>query len=71
MPGMRFLMVLMVIIINALVGIANVAEAGCVLDRMIPAVCWCLAAGNWMAKGFQKGTQSKEREIKPYYALSK
>lgn len=44
-----FIVILLVLVVNAVISTANVIEDGILLRRVIPAACWIIAAIGWIA----------------------
>jgi fumarate reductase subunit D len=49
-----FIVILLIFLLNAIISTANVIEDGAILRRVIPAVCWTLAAIIWIASYLRK-----------------
>jgi peptidoglycan/LPS O-acetylase OafA/YrhL len=44
----RFIVILLILLLNAIISTANVIEDGALLRRVIPAICWSIAAVLWI-----------------------
>jgi hypothetical protein len=50
-----YMVILLILLVNAVTSTANVIEDDAILRRVIPAVCWSFAALIWTAAYFMKG----------------
>ena len=50
-----YIVILFILLVNAVTSTANVIEDDAILRRVIPAVCWSIAAIIWTATYFMKG----------------
>lgn len=50
-----YMVILLILLVNAVTSTANVIEDDAILRRVIPAVCWSIAALIWTAVYFMKG----------------
>jgi hypothetical protein len=44
-----FIVILLILLLNAIISTANVIEDGALLRRVIPAICWSIATVLWVA----------------------
>jgi len=51
-----FIVVLLILLLNAVVSTANVIAEGVLLRRAVPAACWIIAATVWGAVGWRQAS---------------
>jgi hypothetical protein len=52
-----FIVVLLILLINAVVSAASVIEDGVLLRRAVPAACWTIATIAWVAAGGRRASR--------------
>ena len=52
--GVLFAVILLILLLNAVISIANIVEDGAILRRVIPAVSWSIATIFWVVAYLRK-----------------